>query len=233
MERGAQLAGTPRARTATPAAAPANRPEPRQAPAVEKKSSPVTVVVTPAKPVSTMKTTSKTTVTAKKDWSSLIASQAKTTVPVPTGFHDGYILSRLLQTRQPVSGLVVSIGVNTARELDGSLPEAVKQVIQSLIGAEDFACQSTHEEFLLIYPNEHGASAQRKLSQIAQQLWDFQLSSMGTFSILFSWGGVEVASESIDEAIASANERMQETRRGRKLLTMQPRATEAPLKQAV
>ena len=82
----------------------------------------------------------------------------------------------------------------------------------------------------MIYPKEHGASAQRKLSQIAQQLWDFQLRSMGTYSILFSWGGVEVASESIEEAIASANERMQETHRGRKLLTMQPRVD---LKQAV
>ena len=40
---------------------------------------------------------------------------------------------------------------------------------------------------------------------------------MGSLSILFSWGGVEVRSESIDEAIASATERMQETRRGRKL----------------
>jgi hypothetical protein len=142
---------------------------------------------------------------------------------VPAGFHEGYILSRLVQSRQPVSGLVVSIGVNTPRNEDGSMPESVRQLMQSLIGAGDFACQSSSEEFLLIYPNERGASAQRRLSEIAQQLWDFQLRSMGSFSILFSWGGVEVRSESIDEAIASANERMHETRRGRKLLTMEPR----------
>jgi hypothetical protein len=142
---------------------------------------------------------------------------------VPAGFHEGYILSRLVQSRQPVSGLVVSIGVNTPRNEDGSMPESVRQLMHSLIGAGDFACQSSSEEFLLIYPNERGASAQRRLSEIAQQLWDFQLRSMGSFSILFSWGGVEVRSESIDEAIASANERMHETRRGRKLLTMEPR----------
>jgi hypothetical protein len=47
-------------------------------------------------------------------------------------------------------------------------------------------------------------------------------------SILFSWGGVEVRSESIDEAIASATERMEETRRGRKVLSM-----DVPLKKAV
>jgi len=151
---------------------------------------------------------------------------------VPAGFHEGYILSRLVQTRQPVSGLVVSIGVNTPRNSDGSMPEPIRKLVQSLIGPGDFACQSSSEEFLLIYPNERGASAQRRLSEIAQQLWDFQLRSLGSFSILFSWGGVEVRSESIDEAIASANERMHETRRGRKLLTMEPRGGQQ-LRQAV
>lgn len=195
MERGAQLASPPRP-----------RPEPRVEPASETKPE------------------------IKKDWDSLLSRRVKKIeeqiemhreespdgAPVPAGFHDGFILSKLVQKRQPVSGLVVSIGVN------GSNDDGVKDLIQSLMGPSDFACQSGAEEFLLIYPNEHGASAQRKLSQIAQQLWDFQLQSLGTFSILFSWGGVEVASESIEEAIASANERMQETRRGRKLLTMQP-----------
>jgi hypothetical protein len=150
----------------------------------------------------------------------------------PAGFHDGFVLSRLVQKRQPVSGLVVSIGVNTPPNSNGSLPGAVRNLIESLIGPEDFACQSSREEFLLIYPHERGASAQRRLSGIAQRLWDFQLRSLGTFAILFTWGGVEVRSESIEEAIASATERMHETRRGRKLLTMEPRA-EAVLRQAV
>jgi hypothetical protein len=158
-------------------------------------------------------------------------AQGETAV-VPAGFHEGYILSRLVQSRQPVSGLVVSIGVNTPRNSDGSMPEPIRKLVESLIGPGDFACQSSSEEFLLIYPNERGASAQRRLSEIAQQLWDFQLRSLGSFSILFSWGGVEVRSESIDEAIASANERMHETRRGRKLLTMEPRGGQQ-LRQAV
>jgi hypothetical protein len=150
----------------------------------------------------------------------------------PAGFHDGFVLSRLVQKRQPVSGLVVSIGVNTPPNSHGSLPGAVRNLIESLIGPEDFACQSSREEFLLIYPQERGASAQRRLSGIAQRLWDFQLRSLGTFAILFTWGGVEVHSESMEEAVASATERMHETRRGRKLLTMEPRA-ETVLRQAV
>jgi len=152
---------------------------------------------------------------------------------VPAGFHEGYVLSQLVRSKRPVSGLVVSIGVNTTREGNGSAPDAVKELIQSLIGPADFASQSSPEEFLLICPSERGAAAQRRLSEIAEQLWNFQLRSMGDFSILFSWGGVEVQSESIDEAIASANERMKETRRGRKLLMMEPRDSQTPLRQAV
>ncbi len=153
---------------------------------------------------------------------------------LPSGFQDGFVLTRLVESRQPVSGLVVSIGASASQNTVGSLPSDVRMLIQSLIGPNDFAAQSGAEEFLLIFPGERGASAQRRLSQVAQQLWDFQLRSLGSFSILFSWGGVEVRSESIDEAIASATERMEETRRGRKILTMESRReSEAPLAQAV
>jgi GGDEF domain-containing protein len=169
----------------------------------------------------------------RKDWESLLNRNAQTAKVTPTpnslpsGFHlgleagleDGYILSKLIQSRQPVSGLVVSIGVDASSKTKGKLAGDVRKLVESLIGPNDFAAQSGEDEFLLIYPQEHGASAQRRLSQVARQLWDFQLRSLGSLEILFSWGGVEVRSESIEEAIASASERMQETKRGRKLLT--------------
>lgn len=198
------------------------------------------------------------TVAVKKDWDSILSRKpakaaqpaaggdllsavvAATTasepeVTIPEGFHDGYVLRQLVQSRRPVSGLVVSIGVNTPRNADGAMPASVNELIQSLLGPRDFAARSADDEFLLIYPEEQGASAQRRLSQIAQQLWDFQLRSLGSFQILFSWGGVEVLGETMEEAIASASERMQETKRGRKLLTMpaQSQPGSSPLRQAV
>jgi hypothetical protein len=152
---------------------------------------------------------------------------------LPAGFQDGFVLTRLVESRLPVSGLVVSIGASAGQDMNRSLP-AVRGLIQSLIGSKDFAAQSGKDEFLLIYPGERGASAQRQLTLIAEQLWDFQLRRMGELSIQFSWGGVEVRSESIDEAIASATERMQETRRNRRVLTMEPRSgAETPLRRAV
>ncbi len=190
------------------------------------------------RPVAIAGSEARTQPIIRKDWGSLLSRNAQGIKPVPAaasslpaGFHadfeDGFVLSKLVQGRQPVTGLVVSIGVNAPLKSDGKLPEGVLKLVESLIGPNDFAAQSGEDEFLLIYPQERGASAQRRLSQIAQQLWDFQLRSLGSFEILFSWGGVEVSSESIDEAIASASERMQETKRSRKLLTMEPQLRQA------
>ncbi len=147
--------------------------------------------------------------------------------PLPAGFQDGFVLTRLVERRQPISGLVVSIGLTQEKadkDTEGTaaepVPAMVRTLIESLIGPGDFAAQSANEEYLLIYPGVRGVAAQRRLSEVAQQLWDFQLRSMGQFSVQFSWGGVEVRSESIEEAIASATERMNETRRGRKVVSM-------------
>jgi hypothetical protein len=164
-----------------------------------------------------------------KNWDALLArnaetAKAKTHDGFPRGFHDGDILKRL--SHQQVNGLVVSIGVNTSRA--ALIPGAVRSLVRSLLGPNDFACQSGADEFVLVYPGERGAAAHRRLSQISQQLWKFQLGTMGTDAIVFSWGGMEVRGEELEEAVASANERMQDTRRGRKLLMMRP-----ALKQAV
>jgi hypothetical protein len=178
-----------------------------------------------------------------RDWNALLSGRSRVAKPprqvevrrlgpnmLPAGFHDGSVLGRLVQTRQAVSGLVVSIGVDSE---DGSIPEPVRKLVESLIGPEDFACKSGDKEFVLIYKDMRGASAQRRLSVIAQSLWDFQLRWLGNFSVLFSWGGVEVRSEPLQEAIAAANERMHETKRLRKVVTLPSKPREAALAHAV
>jgi hypothetical protein len=157
---------------------------------------------------------------SSKSWEQ-VQAHVFTEIPLPAGIHEGYVLSRLVQSRRPISGLVVSIGISTTREqapgiaCRDSIPAAVQNLIWSLLGPHDFACASATDEYLLIFPDAQGAGAQRRLGEIAQKLWDFQLRMLGQAAILFSWGGVEVRGESIDEAIQSASERMEETRRTR------------------
>ena len=249
MERGAALAGSGKRPRSAPAAAPIAQPKPEGI--LTQQEVAKSTITTAARrdwgsllsrnAAPKVQQAPSASATNEDLLAAIVAAtHSSTSAPaaepfLPAGFQDGFVLNKLVQSRQPISGLVVSIGVNAARKSDGTLPESVHNLVQSLIGPHDFAAQSSDDEFLLIYPQERGASAQRRLSQIAQQLWDFQLRSLGSFQILFSWGGVEVRSESIEEAIASASERMQETKRGRKLLTMtSPTAVaETQLRQAV
>jgi hypothetical protein len=197
-------------------------------------------------------------VTFKKDWNSLLASKrakapaatqsplltavmeatatdlAKTGGPaLPSGFQDGFVVAELIANKQLVNGLVMSIGISAPQISAGTLREPVHHLIQSLLGPNDFATQCGPNEFLIIFPGERGAAAQRRLSRVAQQLWEFQLHSLGTDAAMFSWGGLEIRNEPISEAIASAKERMQENRRGRKRQAAESPAEFETLRQAV
>lgn len=151
------------------------------------------------------------------------SSSSSNELLVPAGMHEKSDLTRLLQSNKPFTGLVVSIGVS---ENDGRSPRnedtmrATSLYISGLLRENDFGCRAADDEFLMICPGEEGAEAQRRLSQIAERLWDFQLREIGTYSILFSWGGIDVHTEPLSEAISSASERMHQTKRSRKTVSM-------------
>jgi GGDEF domain-containing protein len=140
---------------------------------------------------------------------------------IPAGMHEQSTLNRLLEANNPFTGLVVSISVN---QTDGAAVShdvmlSVNHFVRGLLRDGDFACETGDDEFLLLCPEEAGAEAQRRLNDISERLWDFQLRGAGTFSIIFGWGDVLVNGESIGEAVASATERMHQTRRARKTVS--------------
>jgi len=152
------------------------------------------------------------------------AASMSNQLAIPSGMFDQSSLARILEIKKPFNGLAVSIGIN---ENDGSAPRSEDLMrstsifISGLLRDGDFGCQSGDDEFLMLCPGPQGAEAQRRLSQIAERLWDFQLRGIGTFSILFSWGGVEVNNETLSDAIASAADRMHQTKRSRKTVSME------------
>jgi hypothetical protein len=142
----------------------------------------------------------------KIDWKSLLARTSKK----DPGFE------RIVRKAETVSGLVVSVGVINP---GGSpVPDTVLNFVRALGGTAGAAYRTSEDEFALIWHGERDAPAQQRLARISQELWDFQLGSLGDLAILFSWGGAEVDNEPIEEALAIASMRMHETRRGRKAL---------------
>jgi hypothetical protein len=187
----------------------------------------------------------QTSAEARKDWSriltnrkheepppaavseeqdNLIRFEAPGRVPVveeskslPVGFHDS-VLRKAAASGMSLQGMVVSIGLN---QLDGSQMSEVSRFVQSLLEAGDFGCQSGSDEFVLVCPGD-GPASQRRLSGIAERLWDFQLRSMGQLNVQFAWGGMEArATDRLNDAVASAIDQMTETRRARRGSTVQ------------
>ena len=143
---------------------------------------------------------------------------------LPAGMHDRSVLDRALATGKPFRGLVVAIGVNdvegrTTRNND--LMQSIGFFIRGLLGEKEFACRTGDAEFLILCPELEGPDAQQRLNHIAEQLWDYQLRGASTWSILFSWGGVDVHSQRLAEAISEATGQMNQTRRGRKTVSVE------------
>ena len=143
-------------------------------------------------------------------------------IEIPAGLHESPVLSQMIENQAPYSGVVVAIGLNDYETLREKLASgtdsvaALNKMVLSMLRPQDFACRFQDDEYILIYPGERGSSAQRRLFQVSEKLWDFQLRSLGNLSVMFSWGGLEVTNETLAEAVASARERMYQTKRNRK-----------------
>lgn len=134
----------------------------------------------------------------------------------PRGMFDRAALEPLLEADRPFTGLVVLVGIDNRRNHRQDHP--AQPFIEGLLGPADFACRNNDDQFLIVCPGLHGSEAQRRLNEISERLWNFQLRGQGSFSVLFSWGGIGSENEPLSKAIASADERMQQTRRSRVLL---------------
>lgn len=148
---------------------------------------------------------------------------------LPTGFHDRSVLPGLMASTGVMDGVIVAIGINDYahhKEKMGAGPMAdlmrsVENMVCGLLRKDiDFGCRSNEDEFVLVFPGETGVEAQRRLTTISERLWNFQLRSLTNFSVFFSWGAVEVSGETLPDAAASASERMYQTKRNRKTVTL-------------
>jgi GGDEF domain-containing protein len=143
---------------------------------------------------------------------------------MPTGLQPAEVLTHLIESHTSFRGVAVAVGINDYESLKDKLASssgsdsltALNKMIVSMLGPQDFAARFADEEFILLYPGESGSAAQRRLFQVSEKLWDFQLRSLGSLSIMFSWGGLEVNGETLADSVMAARERMYQTRRSRK-----------------
>lgn len=137
----------------------------------------------------------------------------------PRGMIQQPELEAMIESKRLFSGLVVSIGINDSDSgmwHKSGLMHSVGSYIASLLRENDVSCRTSYDEFVMVCPGEQGAQSQRRLNYISERLWDYQLRGITSCSIMFSWGGVQVQNQPLAEAIASATDRMRETKRSGK-----------------
>ena len=145
-------------------------------------------------------------------------------VHLPAGMHDRAVLDRAIATGKPFRGLVIAVGVNDVEGhsiRNNDLMQSIGFFVRGLLEVTEFTCRDGESAFLILCPGLEGSQAQQRLTHIAEQLWDYQLRGVSTWSILFSWGGADVHYQRLSEAISNACEQMNNTRRGRKMVSVE------------
>lgn len=149
---------------------------------------------------------------------------------VPTGTHPPAILNQLLERKDLLTGLVISVGINEYMKLEEihgvsateDLLNTVDSLMSDLVGDTGFCSRRSDDEFVIVFPHLSGAPAQQRLSELAERLWDYQLQTLGTFSVVFSWGASEAQNQPLADALGIAYENMIETRGTRKNASSDP-----------
>jgi GGDEF domain-containing protein len=142
---------------------------------------------------------------------------------VPVGPQSPSTLNQLLESKDLLTGLVISIGINDYMRLDEihgrdaaiELLNTVDALMAEIASDKAFSTRRSDEEFVLIFAGLSGAAAQQRLSEISERLWDYQLQGLGTFSAVFSWGAAEAQQQPLSEVLFTASENMAETRSSR------------------
>jgi hypothetical protein len=149
-------------------------------------------------------------------------SQAQRSFPV--GMFNHWPLQALLAVDEPFTGLVVLIDILTRHHRfthNDNLLQTVAGQIAALLGENDFGCRTTGDEFVIVCPGRDDSEARRRLNTVSEKLWEFQQLGHGTFSILFSWGGVGAPEQPLSQAIASAIQRMNHLNANRRTISLE------------
>jgi hypothetical protein len=164
-------------------------------------------------------------------WDSILGKDSKPRFEViqgaatglPAGMHDQAALYRLLESNKPFHGLAVAVGfsLNDGRAVSKDVILHIEQLVRGILRDGEFACQNADDSFLLLSPGKQGAEAQRRLSDISERFWDFQLRGAGNFSVMFNTADVRVDNEPLRQAVATASARLQQARRARKAVAIE------------
>jgi GGDEF domain-containing protein len=147
-----------------------------------------------------------------------------TDLRVPSGFQDAGMLESLCAEGKPFTGFAVVVGPLDYSKMVSDVGQSeadrlmtdVTRTVLDLARPQDFIAKTADDEFVILYSGETGVASQRRSHSISEKIWDFQLRSLGSYSVVLTWGGSQGEQEPLRAVVENAREQMLESRRGRK-----------------
>lgn len=152
--------------------------------------------------------------------------------PESAGGRRADLLNDLLQSEGPFEGVALSISVvdyvrlvaENGKEPVEEVMTALEELVRASGGDADLVCRISEDEFIVVCPGATGGAAAQRVRQLSESLWDFQLRSLVSFPIMFSWGASESGAaqgtpRSLADSVDRAREQMLESRRSRRALS--------------
>ena len=91
----------------------------------------------------------------------------------------------------------------------------IGNLLQSSIRHEDEAYRWGGDEFVVLFQNQRGDVAQKRMTEIEARLRDFRVRGFGVLPISFSWGTAETQGRTLREAVDEADRNMYSLKRTR------------------
>lgn len=137
-------------------------------------------------------------------------------IEIPAGVHPRSVLAQLLETGGSFSGLSLAISINyymEFEEIHGSvvareLLNTIDRLMAGLVSQGGFLTRRADDEFILLFPGITGEAIHAKLTSISESLWNYQMETLGTVSLIFSWGAYESCGDSLNHAVTATEEKL-------------------------
>jgi diguanylate cyclase (GGDEF)-like protein len=138
-----------------------------------------------------------------------------------TGLLNQAALARRMENEEPFDGVVTVCDMDRFKEINDryghlvgdEILRNVGHLLRSSIRHEDEAFRWGGDEFVILFHNQKGEVARRRMEAIEERLRDFRVRGSGVLPISFSWGAAESQTRPLREALDEADRSMYKRKR--------------------
>jgi diguanylate cyclase (GGDEF)-like protein len=140
-----------------------------------------------------------------------------------TGLYNQSALAHRTEQVEPFQGVVAVCDMDNFKEVNDryghlvgdEILRNIGHLLQSSIRHEDEAFRWGGDEFVVLFRNQRGDVARRRMAAIETRLREFQVRGLGVLPISFSWGTAEAFDRPLRDALDEADHTMYALKRAR------------------